>query len=238
MALAWPLGGASWPGMWMAGTAAVPVDPAPTQAMADVQMGALPFVGHLVLPRGASRLVLCFGDLGDFGGGRRPAQLQQLAAFCAALGLATLQFDLVTTVERATQPPPLDADLQGHRLVQVLTWARGQSCLAGLSVGLLGAGTGAAAALEAAAARPSQVAAVVACEGRPDLPARRLAQVSAPTLLVVGAGDPAVLAINRAALPLLGCRRRLEVVPGGALVLNDAGALATVSALAGDWFSS
>ena len=208
--------------------------PASAQRIADVPMGSLPGLGHLVVPRGARLLVLCFGDLGDIAGIR----LQQLAGSCAAQGLATLQFDLLSAAEHTLPPAALDADLSAQRLAQALSWAQRQSALAGLYLGLLGAGAGAAAALGLAAAKPGQVAAVVACGGRLDLPARCLMRVSAPTLLVVGSGDPALLVNNRAALLQLGGKRRLEVVPGDALLFNAPGAMATVSALAGEWFAN
>ena len=220
------------------------VDPAPApapvqapssaQRIADVQVGSLPGPGHLVVPRGARRLVRCFGELGDFAGSR----LRQLAGSCAAQGLATLQFDLLSAAVQTLPATALDADLPAQRLAQVLSWAQCQSALAGLYLGLLGAGAGAAAALGLAAAKPGQVSAVVACGGRLDLPAHCLMQVSAPTLLLVGGGDPAMLANHRAALLQLGGSRRLEVVPGGALLFNGPAAMATVSALAGEWFAS
>src|SRR5215211_4310317 len=49
------------------------------------------------------------------------------------------------------------------------------------------------AALVAAAARPSTVAAVVSRGGRPDLAGEFLRLVRQPTLLIVGGRDPAVL---------------------------------------------
>ena len=224
------------------GVAPQVVEPAPApiqaplyaQRVTDVQVGSLPGPGHLVVPRGARRLVLCFGELGDFAGSR----LRQLAGSCAAQGLATLQFDLLSAAEQTLPATAQNADLPAQRLVQVLSWAQRQSALTGLYLGLLGAGAGAAAALGLAAAKPGQVSAVVACGGRLDLPAHCLMQVSAPTLLLVGSDDPALLASNRAALLQLGGKRRLEVVPGGALLFNGPGAMATVSALAGEWFAS
>ncbi|MFL6221232.1 MAG: hypothetical protein ACJ75K_00085 [Actinomycetes bacterium] len=68
-----------------------------------------------------------------------------------------------------------------------------------LQVGLFGASTGAAAALVAAAERPSPAAAVVCRGGRPDLAGPALKGAMAPTLLIVGGADPQVLALNRQA---------------------------------------
>ena len=54
-----------------------------------------------------------------------------------------------------------------------------------LPIGSFGAITGAAAALIGAAERPTVARAVVSRGGRPDLAGRALAQVKAPTLLIV-----------------------------------------------------
>ena len=105
-----------------------------------------------------------------------------------------------------------------------------------LAIGYFGASTGAAAALIAAAARPSTVRAVVSRGGRPDLAAQALARVAAPTLLIVGGNDPAVLDLNRRALKQMTCEKRLEVVPGATHLFPEAGALEEVARLARDWF--
>jgi hypothetical protein len=56
-----------------------------------------------------------------------------------------------------------------------------------VAVGLCGAGTGAAAALPALAQEP--VSAIVSCGGRPVLAGGALAEVTAPTLRIVGETD-------------------------------------------------
>ena len=69
----------------------------------------------------------------------------------------------------------------------------------GLTIGLFGASTGAAAALVAAAQRPNVISAVVSRGGRPDLAGKEIwNKVQAPTLLLVGGGndDPQVLKLN------------------------------------------
>ena len=63
---------------------------------------------------------------------------------------------------------------------------RGEPDIADLPLGLFGASTGAAAALLATAELRNRIAAVVSRGGRPDLAGSRLAEVVAPTLLVVG----------------------------------------------------
>ncbi|MBR7518900.1 phosphoribosyltransferase, partial [Mycobacterium tuberculosis] len=72
-------------------------------------------------------------------------------------------------------------------------WAGGEPAVAHLPVGLFGASTGAAAALAAAVALGARIGAVVSRGGRPDLAGALLAQVRAPTLLIVGGRDMDVL---------------------------------------------
>jgi pimeloyl-ACP methyl ester carboxylesterase len=103
-------------------------------------------------------------------------------------------------------------------------------------VGCFGASTGAAAALIAAARRPTRVAAVVSRGGRPDLAGAELAIVRAPTLLIVGGADPLVIEINRQAQRALRCETRLQVVPGATHLFEEPGALEQVAELARDWF--
>lgn len=80
------------------------------------------------------------------------------------------------------------------------------------------------------------VAAVVSRGGRPDLARERLAQVTAPTLLVVGGRDDEVLELNRDAQTHLTCQSSLVVVPGATHLFEEPGALEQVAQLAGDWF--
>ena len=101
--------------------------------------------------------------------------------------------------------------------------------------GLFGAPTGAAAALDCAAARGPDVSAVVCRGGRVDLaPAPQ--RVSAPTLLIAGSADPEVLRLNIDARPGIGTECRLAVVPGASHLFTEAGALDRVAELAGGWF--
>jgi putative phosphoribosyl transferase len=157
--------------------------------------------------------------------------------------LGTLLFDLLSADEAADRPRVFDIDLLARRLVEVLDWLRdsGELTPAGEDlgrrrVGLFGASTGAAAALQAAAERPGRVAAVVSRGGRGDLAVAYLQRVQAPTLLIVGAADNEVLELNRSAMRELRCEKRLEVIPGATHLFEEPGALDAVANLAGDWF--
>ncbi len=73
--------------------------------------------------------------------------------------------------------------------------------------------------------------------GRPDLAGPRLADVRAPTLLVVGGDDTTVLDLNRRAQRELRCENRLEVVEGATHLFEEPGALEEVAGLARAWFA-
>jgi len=157
-----------------------------------------------------------------------------------AEGLATLLLDLLTAREEredlVTGRFRFDVDLLARRLLSAIRWVSEQPELADLRVGLFGASTGAAAALQAAAAAPERVAAVVSRGGRPDLARQALLHVRAPTLLIVGGADEPVLHLNQQALLLLGCHKQLEVVPGAGHLFEEPGALERVAELAVRWF--
>jgi pimeloyl-ACP methyl ester carboxylesterase len=79
------------------------------------------------------------------------------------------------------------------------------------------------------------VYAVVSRGGRPDLVGNTLGLVRAPTLLLVGSRDEAVLAGNRRALRKLNAQSNLEIVEGATHVFPEPGALEEVARLAGAW---
>src|SRR5207245_1868253 len=123
-------------------------------------------------------------------------------------GLATLLMDLLTRQEEEmdayTRQWRFDIDLLSQRLTGASDWVQGQEATRLLSVGYFGASTGAAAALVAAAERPNLVRAVVSRGGRPDLAGSALPRVHAPTLLIVGGHDFAVIPLNQQALEQIG----------------------------------
>jgi pimeloyl-ACP methyl ester carboxylesterase len=105
------------------------------------------------------------------------------------------------------------------------------------AIGYFGASTGAAAALVAATERPAAVRAVVSRGGRPDLASEALPLVTAPTLLIVGGADTAVVAMNQDALQRLRCEKALSIVPGASHLFGEPGALDAVADLAAAWFA-
>lgn len=206
-----------------------------TDLIEQVLVGPLALPGILVLPHDARALVLFVHGSGR---SRRSARNQHVARVMHRQGLGTLLFDLLRLDEQTETDSSnvFDIALLAQRVVSALEWAARRSDLAALPIGFFGAGTGAAAALVAAAERPGSVAAVVSSGGRPDLAASHLPSVDAPTLLVVGGADDAVLAANRTAFRLLRCTKRLEVVPGATHLFAEPGALDGVAAVAAEWF--
>ena len=81
-----------------------------------------------------------------------------------------------------------------------------------------------------------QVHAVVSRGGRPDLAGRYLANVVAPTLLIVGGHDHTVLELNRRAQAAIPGECELAVVPGATHLFEEPGTLEKVAELARDWF--
>jgi dienelactone hydrolase len=156
--------------------------------------------------------------------------------------LATLLVDLLTAEEER------DDELNGHlrfnidllnrRLVAITDWLASPPRSGGQGIGLFGASTGAAAALMTAAQRPDTVKAVVSRGGRPDLAGSTASLVRAPTLLIVGGKDAAVLQMNRDAMALMKCETELRIIPGATHLFEERGALAQVASLAADWFSA
>ena len=199
----------------------------------DVQAGSIPLAGHLTVPERPSGIVVFAHGSGS---SRHSKRNQFVASVLNRAGLATLLFDLLTAAEETDRSNVFDIELLAGRLVDATVWLRAQPIAAGLPVGYFGASTGAAAALSAAAAPGADIAAVVSRGGRPDLAADLLTAVEAPTLLIVGGDDRAVLSLNRLAQARLRCDADLIVVPGATHLFEEPGTLAAAAEAARDWF--
>jgi pimeloyl-ACP methyl ester carboxylesterase len=82
------------------------------------------------------------------------------------------------------------------------------------------------------------VHAVVSRGGRPDLAGPALPKVEAPTLLIVGGNDEAVIQLNEQALRQMqaGEDKKMVVVPGASHLFQEPGTLESAARLARDWF--
>lgn len=198
-----------------------------------VLAGPVSVAGHLTIPENP-RGVVVFAH--GSGSSRHSPRNRYVAEVLNEAGLATLLFDLLTPEEERNRANVFDIELLASRLVDVTAWLAAQPDTASLQVGYFGASTGAGAALVAAADPRVTVRAVVSRGGRPDLAGRSLANVLAPTLLIVGGRDELVLELNRRAQAMIPGQCELTVVPGATHLFDEPGTLEQVATLARDWF--
>jgi len=203
-----------------------------------VYAGTVALGGALSVPALAEGVVLFAHGSGS---SRFSPRNRFVADFLNEGGLGTLLLDLLTAeeseIDERTAELRFDIGLLSRRLVGAVDWLGTRPETRDLRVGIFGASTGAAAALNAAAARPERVAAVVSRGGRPDLAMREaLPRVRAPTLLIVGGLDGVVIDMNRRAAAQLACEHRLEIVPGATHLFEEPGKLEEVARLARKWF--
>jgi putative phosphoribosyl transferase len=185
-----------------------------------------------VVPHAIGLVVFAHGS----GSSRTSPRNVLVASMLQDAGLATLLFDLLTPEEQRDRSNVFDIELLARRLAGATSCVRHEPETGHLRVGYFGASTGAAAALWAAAEPGADIAAVVSRGGRPDLAGPRLADVVAPTLLVVGGEDREVLALNEQAASLLRCPHELVVVPGATHLFEEPGTLARAAGVALAWF--
>ncbi len=192
--------------------------------------------GDLSVPAEALGLVIFAHGSGS---SRFSPRNRFVAGVLQKAGLATLLLDLLTIeeeeAERWTRHLRFDIELLAGRLVSARRWAATQSDLAPMPVGYFGSSTGAAAALVAASREP-EVAAIVSRGGRPDLAGDALPFVRAPTLLIVGGNDEAVIELNEQAMRQMTAEKELRIVPGATHLFEEPGTLDEVARMAAQWF--
>jgi pimeloyl-ACP methyl ester carboxylesterase len=138
-------------------------------------------------------------------------------------------------IDSATASLRFDISLLARRVVLATEWCKKQRELANFPIGHFGASTGAGAALLASAGR-DDVGAIVSRGGRPDLAGGALADVNAPTLLIVGERDPVVIDLNRRAASQMHAHCEIAIVPGAGHLFEQPGTLEHVARLAQEWF--
>lgn len=199
----------------------------------DIATGNLGLEGRLSLPAESKGTVIFVHGSGS---SRHSPRNRHVAETLNHSGVGTLLFDLLTPKEESDRANVFDIELLANRLIEVTGWLRQHEDWPRQAIGYFGASTGAAAALRAAADMGSEIAAVVSRGGRPDLTGPRIAQVVAPTLLIVGSLDTVILELNRQARALMRCETDLEIVPGAGHLFEEPGALDRVGTVAGSWF--
>ncbi|MEN3295352.1 MAG: hypothetical protein V7642_4605 [Burkholderiales bacterium] len=191
--------------------------------------------GMLELPADAAGVVLFAHGSGS---SRLSPRNNYVASVLRGAKIGTLLMDLLTPQEDQDYRTRFDISLLTHRLLDAVNWLRQYEPTHSLPIGLFGASTGAAAALQVAAIAGSGIKAVVSRGGRPDLAGKEmLEKVTAPTLLIVGGLDDVVIELNRAAYDALKCEKQLVIVPGATHLFEEPGTLEAVAHLARDWFA-
>ena len=201
----------------------------------QIQVGAVTMEGMLELPANAQGIVLFAHGSGS---SRHSPRNNYVAGVLRDQGIGTLLLDLLTVAEDQDYQTRFDIALLTQRLLVATLWMRQHPPTHHLSLGYFGASTGAAAALQAAAAMSEDIAAVVSRGGRPDLAGSHdLAKVKAPTLLLVGGRDGEVIELNRAAYVQLHCLKEFNIIAGATHLFEEAGTLEEVARQAALWFS-
>ena len=209
--------------------------PAPLSELA-IPLRGVELNGELNVPA-AAQGVVAFAH--GSGSSRHSPRNQLVARSLRDHGVGTLLFDLLTPQEEEedqhTGRLRFDISLLAERLHGAARWLR--RIHPDLTIGYFGSSTGAAAALVAAAQPDLAISAVVSRGGRPDLAGSALPEVKAPTLLIVGSNDAAVVEMNRAAYVRLRCGKELRLIPGATHLFEEPGTLEQVAQLAADWFA-
>lgn len=203
-------------------------------SMIHIPADSVTLEGELFLPSPGNGIVL-------FAHGSGSSRLSPRNLFVAEIlqrnGIGTLLFDLLTREEDQDYAMRFDISLLTQRLLAATQWLQKKPEVSGVSLGYFGAGTGAAAALQAAAKQDKNIAAVVSRGGRPDLAGTAaLRQVTAPTLLIVGGEDYGVIELNQQAFAILQCTKTLTLVPGATHLFEETGTLEKAAQHAVDWF--
>jgi putative phosphoribosyl transferase len=204
----------------------------------SLQLDDVNLEGHLAVPEESGGIVIFAHGSGS---SRHSPRNRSVAKRLNEARLATLLFDLLTEEEQARDQASgqfrFDVLLLARRLANTVNSITARSETAGMKIGLFGASTGAAAALMTAAERVNEVAAVVSRGGRPDLAWESLPDVRAPTLLIVGELDRAVIELNQRAYAQLQAEKRLDIVTGATHLFEEPGTLEAVADLATQWFA-
>lgn len=190
--------------------------------------------GHLAIPPDARGIVVFAHGSGS---SRHSPRNLAVARTLHEAGFGTLLFDLLTEAESVDRTNVFDLRLLARRLREATHWLRMQPGCASVPIGYFGASTGAGAALLAAGDPGLGVQAIVSRGGRPDLAGPGLADVTAPTLLIVGSRDELVLDLNREAAAALRGPHEVAVVPGASHLFDEPGTLEQAAQLAVEWFT-
>ena len=205
----------------------------PLHKPVNIPIDGINLQGDLFIPsKCVAMIIFSHGS----GSSRYSPRNKQVAEYLHKKNFGTLLFDLLTEQEDQYYQNRFNIDLLTGRLVGAIRWLETLTETKNKSLGLFGASTGAASALQAAA-RLSEVGAIVSRGGRPDLASiDDLPKVEAPTLLIVGSLDDDVLQLNKLAYLQMKCDKKIELVYGATHLFEEPGKMEIVAELAGNWF--
>lgn len=204
-----------------------------SERLVHIPVGIVMLEGALEIPEGAKGVVLFAHGSGS---SRHSPRNNYVARVLRDNGLGTLLLDLLTPEEDLDYDMRFNIDLLAKRLLAATKWLMEEDEAKKLNVGYFGASTGAAAAIETAAAMGEKVSAVVSRGGRPDLAWPYLDSIKAPTLLIVGGYDDVVIGLNEKAFREINAVKKMEIVPGATHLFEEPGTLEAVARLASEWF--
>lgn len=203
-----------------------------------VEFGSVHLEAELTVPETAEGIIL-FAHSG--GSSIYSTRNHYFAHILRQVGLATILINLLTKEEEAidqrTRHYRHNIKHLAERIIEATNWLANNPITCNLKVGYFGDGVGSGAALLAAAEHPMAVKAIVSRSGQIDLVGEALCYVQVPTLLIVGAIDLPVIAMNEDALALIpACKKQLEMIPGATHHFDEPGAQQEVGRLASQWF--
>jgi dienelactone hydrolase len=206
-------------------------------SIVQIPVDSVELEAEWIIPHQAHGIVLFAHGSGS---SRHSRRNQYVASVIREAGIGTCLLDLLTQSEEQQDTTSgefrFDIELLTNRLIGATRWLSRHPSGKAHRLGYFGASTGAAAALTAAAVVGKGICAVVSRGGRPDLAYDQLPHVLAPTLLIVGENDEAVLQLNKEAYQRLHCIRKMAIVPNATHLFEEPGALEKVANLAAGWF--
>jgi putative phosphoribosyl transferase len=177
------------------------------------------------------------------GSSRHSTKNQYVAQILNNAGFSTLLVDLLNQEEKEidsrTRHLRFDIGLLASRIESITRWILQYPNTRDLSIGYFGSSTGAAATIIAASKFDNIVKAIVSRGGRPDLAEEGcLHKIFAPTLLIVGGNDLAVLAANKRILNDLkhAEAKELVIIPEAGHIFEEQDKMQVVAKVAVDWF--
>ncbi|WP_121343281.1 dienelactone hydrolase family protein [Flavobacterium sp. 120] len=199
----------------------------------DIPLSSVTLKGDLIIPENARGIVIFSHGSGS---SRFSSRNRMVAELIQKQNIGTFLFDLLTEEEDELYENRFNIDLLSDRLIETTQWLMDYKSTSDLPIGYFGASTGAASALRAAAYFKTKIKAVVSRGGRPDLAITELPQVTAPTLLIVGGLDVAVIGMNKMAYDQLESVKEMKIIPRATHLFEEPGKLLEVAELAMVWY--